>query len=58
MDGCEGCNGCSSAILSRNAMGKMEMEDLITCCASSSDSGIMCIITNVREPNSSNNEVM
>ena len=29
-------------------MGKMEIEDWITCCGSASKSGIMCIIGNVR----------
>lgn len=36
----------------------MEMEDSITCSGTAAESGIMCIINNVREPNSNNNEVM
>lgn len=34
------------------------MEDLITCSSGASENSIMCIINNVREPNSNSNEVM
>ena len=36
---------CSNKKTRRNAMGEMEMGDLITCYGNASENGIMCIIT-------------